>query len=137
MPSLPMAAFIGLVMVLSLPEKKAERAQAFDFFGLATFSLGMIGLQMLLDRSERLDWFASAEIWVEAIASLLGSLSLHRARADHQEHFLRTALFRDRNLVLSTDRVVCRWFRAAAHARLDLADAGGVARAIPSIPPAT
>ncbi|KIF66043.1 MFS transporter [Streptomyces sp. AcH 505] len=100
--SLPMVAFIGLVMVLSLPEKKAERAQAFDFFGLATFSLGMIGLQMLLDRSERLDWFASAEIWVEAIASLLGFYLFIVHVLTTREHFLRTALFRDRNLVLST-----------------------------------
>jgi hypothetical protein len=29
----------------------------FDFFGLATFALGMTGLQLLLDRGERLDWF--------------------------------------------------------------------------------
>jgi len=47
---LPMTGFIFLTMALSLPEKKAEQNQPFDFFGLATFSLGMIGLQMLLDR---------------------------------------------------------------------------------------
>ncbi len=30
----------------------------------------MIGLQMLLDRGERLEWFNSTEIWAEAIASV-------------------------------------------------------------------
>jgi len=62
--------FIFLAMALSLPEKRAEQNAPFDFFGLATFSLGMIGLQMLLDRSERLEWFDSTEIWAEAIASV-------------------------------------------------------------------
>ena len=52
-----------------------SRHPPFDFFGLATFSLGMIGLQMLLDRGERLEWFDSAEIWAEAAASVLGFYS--------------------------------------------------------------
>ena len=85
--SLPMAGFIFLAMALSLPEKRAEQNPPFDFFGLATFSLGMIGLQMLLDRGERLEWFASAEIWAEAIASVLGFYLYHRARPDHEGAF--------------------------------------------------
>ena len=48
--SLPMTALIFLVMAFSLREKRAERNPPFDFFGLAIFSVGMIGLQMLLDR---------------------------------------------------------------------------------------
>jgi DHA2 family multidrug resistance protein len=42
--SLPMAGFIFLAMTLSLPEKRAEQNPPFDFFGLATFSIGLIGL---------------------------------------------------------------------------------------------
>src|SRR5206468_12771999 len=48
--SLPTTGFIFLTVALSLPEKRAERNPPFDFFGLATISLGMTGLQMLLDR---------------------------------------------------------------------------------------
>ena len=69
---LPMTGFIFLAIALSLPERKAEQKPPFDFFAWPAFSLGIIGLQMLLDRGERLEWFASAEIWLEAIASLLG-----------------------------------------------------------------
>jgi DHA2 family multidrug resistance protein len=69
--SLPMTGFISLTVALLLPEKRAERSPPFDFFGLVTFSLGMVGLQMLLDRGERLEWFDSTEIRVEAIASVL------------------------------------------------------------------
>src|SRR5580704_10334633 len=100
--SLPMSGFIFLAVGLSLPEKKAEQNPPFDFFGWATFSLGMIGLQMLLDRGERLEWFASAEIWVEAIASVLGFnlYIVHILTA--KAHFLNKALFKDHNFVLST-----------------------------------
>jgi DHA2 family multidrug resistance protein len=100
--SLPMTGFIFLTMALSLPEKRVERNQPFDFFGLATFSLGMIGLQMLLDRGERLEWFASTEIWIEAVASVLGFYLFIVHVLTTKVHFLRTALFKDRNLVLST-----------------------------------
>jgi DHA2 family multidrug resistance protein len=100
--SLPMTGFIFLAMALLLREKRAERNQPFDFFGLATFSLGMIGLQMILDRSERLEWFASAEIWAEAVASVLGFYLFIVHVLTTKVHFLHTALFKDRNLVLST-----------------------------------
>jgi MFS transporter, DHA2 family, multidrug resistance protein len=99
--SLPMAAFSFAAMALLLREKRGERNQPFDFFGLATFSLGMIGLQMLLDRGERLEWFAATEIWVEAIASVLGFYLFIVHVLTTETHFLRTALFKDRNLVVS------------------------------------
>jgi DHA2 family multidrug resistance protein len=99
--SLPMTGFIFLTVALSLPEKRAEQNPPFDFFGLAAFSLGMIGLQMLLDRGERLEWFASAEIWAEAIASALGFylFIVHVLTTD--VHFLNKALFKDRNFIVS------------------------------------
>jgi DHA2 family multidrug resistance protein len=99
--SLPMTAFIFLAMALSLPEKRAEQNPSFDFFGLATFSLGMIGLQMLLDRGERLEWFASPEIWVEASASVLGFYLFIVHVMTRDEHFLNKALLKNRNFILS------------------------------------
>jgi MFS transporter, DHA2 family, multidrug resistance protein len=100
--SLPMAGFIFLVTALSLPEKRAEQNPPFDFFGLATFLLGMIGLQMVLDRGERLEWFGSAEIWVEAIVSMLGFYLFIVHVLTTNVHFLDKALFKDRNFVIST-----------------------------------
>jgi DHA2 family multidrug resistance protein len=99
--SLPMTGFISLTVALLLPEKRAERSPSFDFFGLATFSLGMIGLQTLLDRGERLEWFDSTEIWIEAIASVLGFylFIVHVMTTD--VHFFHKALFKDRNFILS------------------------------------
>jgi DHA2 family multidrug resistance protein len=100
--SLPLAGFIFVGMTFWLPEKKAEANPPFDFLGLAFFFLGLLGLQALLDRGERLEWFNSAEIWVEATSAVVG-FSLYLAHvAARKTHFLSKALFGDRNFVLST-----------------------------------
>jgi DHA2 family multidrug resistance protein len=100
--SVPLAGFIFLVIALSVPEKKAEQNPPFDFFGAATLTLGMVGLQMTLDRGERLEWFASPEIWAEAVASALGFYLFAVHVLTKQTHFLNKALLKDRNFVLST-----------------------------------
>jgi len=100
--SLPMVGFIFLAMALALPEKKAEHQGFFDFFGFTTFSLGMIGIQLMLDRGERLDWFGSTEIWAEAIASGVGFYLFSVHVLTRKAHFFDKGLFRDRNFVLST-----------------------------------
>ncbi|MBV8590899.1 MAG: MFS transporter [Acetobacteraceae bacterium] len=100
--SLAMAAFIFLAMALSLPEKRPAQTPSFDFFGLTTFSMGTVGLQMLLDRGERMEWFDSPEIWVEAAASVLGFYLFLVHILTSKAHFLDNALFGDRNFVLST-----------------------------------
>ncbi len=100
--SLPIAAFIFLAMELFLPEKRAEKKIPFDFFGLAALSLGVMGLQTMLDRGERMEWFNSAEIWAEAAVSALGFYLYLVHVWTTKDHFLDKALFRDRNFVLST-----------------------------------
>jgi DHA2 family multidrug resistance protein len=100
--SLPITAFIFLVMEFMLPEKRAEPNPPLDFFGLTTFTVGVIGLQMLLDRGERMEWFNSAEIWAEAAASALGFYLYLVHVLTTKDHFLNKGLFRDRNFVLST-----------------------------------
>lgn len=100
--SLPLSVFIFLVLTLLLAEKKSEKSPSFDFFGVGTFTLGMIGLQMLLDRGERLDWFASPEIWLEAVAGAVGLYLFVVHVLTAKVHFLNKNLFKDRNFVLST-----------------------------------
>ncbi|WP_248744960.1 DHA2 family efflux MFS transporter permease subunit [Pseudomonas sp. MWU12-2037] len=100
--SVPLSLFIFLVVTFLLPEKKAEKRPPFDFFGFGSFTLGMIGLQMLLDRGERLEWFDSLEIWLEALACALGLYLFVVHVLTAKVHFLSKGLFRDRNFVLST-----------------------------------
>lgn len=96
------SGLVFLAMGLSLGEMEAEKNAPFDFFGLATLSLGMVGLQMVLDRGERLDWFAANEIRLEAIGAALGFCLYAVHILTTRAHFLDKALFRDRNFVLST-----------------------------------
>ena len=98
---LPIAGFVFLAMSFSLPEKRAEHNPPFDFFGWTTLSVGIIGLQMMFDRGERLEWFNSTEIWAEAIASALGFYLFLVHVLTSRAHFLDKALFKDRNFVLS------------------------------------
>ncbi|MDB5982401.1 MAG: putative efflux pump protein [Pseudomonas sp.] len=100
--SLPISAFIFIVVAFLLPEKKAEKSPPFDFFGVGSFTVGMIAIQMLIDRGERLDWFDSPEVWVEAVAGALGLylFAVHVLTA--KVHFLNKNLLKDRNFVLST-----------------------------------
>jgi DHA2 family multidrug resistance protein len=100
--SLPLTGFIFLAATFLLGEQKAQKNPPFDFFGLASISACLIGLQMLLDRGERMEWFNSAEIWTDGIAAVLG-ISFYLAHiAAAKGHFLDKALFKDRNFVLST-----------------------------------
>lgn len=100
--SLPIAIGIFLVVALCLHEKKAPQSAPFDFFGFAAFSVGIAGLQMLLDRGERLEWFASTEIRVEAIAASLGCYLYLMHALTRKNHYLNTTVFRDRNFSVAT-----------------------------------
>lgn len=100
--SLPIAAFILLAVALSVAEQKARHSPPFDFFGAGTLTLGMIGLQMAFDRGERLEWFASPEIWLEAVASVLGFYFFIVHVLTTPSHFFDKALLKNRNFVVSS-----------------------------------
>ncbi|MEI2733550.1 MAG: DHA2 family efflux MFS transporter permease subunit [Rhodoblastus sp.] len=88
------AVVFGLLAVLT--ESKTQQMR-FDWFGFATLSLAVGALQMMLDRGQLIDWFASTEIVVEAaLAALALYLFLvHMATADRP--FIDPHLFADRN----------------------------------------
>ncbi|MCU0121747.1 DHA2 family efflux MFS transporter permease subunit [Pseudomonas sp. B2M1-30] len=100
--SLPLTAYIFMVVSLLLAEKKADPRPSFDFFGFGSFTLGMIGLQMLLDRGARMDWFDSPEIWIEALACGLGLYLFSVHVLTRKAHFINKGLFADRNFLCST-----------------------------------
>jgi DHA2 family multidrug resistance protein len=49
------------------------RRVRFDTFGFVTLSIAIGALQMLLDRGEQNDWFASMETWIELVLMLLAA----------------------------------------------------------------
>src|SRR5512143_2085130 len=81
--------FGALAFVLSLAyvrnSRYARRVEAVDWTGLALLALGIGMLQTMLERGERLDWFASREIVTYAV---VGGLSLasfvwHELHTEH------------------------------------------------------
>jgi len=93
-------AFIGTSLFLS--ESKRNASEKLDWLGFGALSVALIALQMLLDRGEEKDWFASGEIWIEAIiaASAFYVFLVHTFTT--AQPFVRPALFRDRNFVAGT-----------------------------------
>lgn len=91
-------ALIGILAFV--PETPRDQRRGFDFFGFALLSLAIAALQLMLDRGESQDWFASTEIVVEAVLAglFLYMFLVHMFTA--REPFLEPALFRDRNLAV-------------------------------------
>ncbi len=91
-------AFFSILTVV--PETPRGRDRPFDMSGFILLSLGIAFLQLMLDRGQRNDWFASPEIVIEAcIMGLAFYLYLaHSATTRHP--FLDPALLRDRNFVM-------------------------------------
>ncbi len=86
--------FLGLSTFLS--ESKITKLP-FDWFGFATMSLFIGGLQMMLDRGEQLDWFSSTEIVLEAALAGLSLYLFLVHTATSERPFIDPKMFKDRN----------------------------------------
>jgi DHA2 family multidrug resistance protein len=73
----------------------------FDMFGFVTLSVAIGALQMLLDRGEQNDWFASAETWIELGLTMLTLAYFigHTLTRPAGESFVDFRLLKNRNYV--------------------------------------
>jgi MFS transporter, DHA2 family, multidrug resistance protein len=90
---------LGILLFLG---RRADRplARRLDWLGFATLGLGIGAMQLFLDRGERLDWFASREIQVEAALCVLGFYLFAAHSLSAHDPFIDLALFRDRNFMI-------------------------------------
>jgi DHA2 family multidrug resistance protein len=95
--NLPIGALCFLGMVAYLPDSKPTVGARLDWLGFATLSIAIGALQILLDRGETQDWFASGEILIEAVigCSALYLFLVHTFTT--KRPFVQPSLFRDRN----------------------------------------
>ena len=72
------------------------------WFGFMFLAFAVSGLQLMLDRGERLDWFGSTEIIIEAMVALLAFylFVVHVLTTDRP--FLQPHLLRDRNYAVGS-----------------------------------
>jgi len=93
-------AFLGILFFVA--ESRNANAPRLDFFGFLALALGIGGLQMMLDRGQQKDWFASTEIWVEAAIAAVGFYWTVVQTATAKQPFISRALLRDKNFVVAT-----------------------------------
>jgi DHA2 family multidrug resistance protein len=90
--------FIGIASLVH--DHGTQRRRPFDLTGFALLGLSLAALQLMLDRGEHLDWFASPEIIGEAVVACLCLVMFVLHMATSEQPFLEPGLFEDRNLVL-------------------------------------
>jgi len=104
----------GLLALLGslafVPETQRHPGRRLDWFGFLTLALGIGALQMMLDRGQRLDWFASGEIIVLACLGVLGLylFAVHSVTA--RDPFLDPRLIASRKFFLSLLLISCYGF---------------------------
>ena len=88
---------LSFVGILSAMSETVIRKSRFDFFGFSALSIGIGALQLMLDRGQLKDWFASTEIWIEAgVAGTSLYLFVVHMLTTTKPPFVSTALFKDR-----------------------------------------
>ena len=98
--NLPFGVLAWLGLSAFLQESPLDRQRRFDLPGFTLLSLGIGALQMMLDRGESLDWFASAEVVTEAVLCVLALYLFTVHIFTHEHPFIEPGLLRDRNFAL-------------------------------------
>lgn len=98
--NLPLGVATIAGLLAWLPETPLERERRFDLAGFAFLAIALASLQLMLDRGESLDWFASREIVLEAVLAALGLYLFVAHALTHPAPFVSPSLFVDRNFVV-------------------------------------
>lgn len=96
--NLPVGILAFLGIFFTLPDQD-HRPRRFDFLGFILLSLAVGALQLMLDRGERLDWFAAPEIWIELGLTLSALWAFIIQIRTAPTPFLDPHIFKDRNFV--------------------------------------
>lgn len=100
--NLPVGLLALVGTAIFVPETRREPGKRLDWFGFLALAAGIGALQLMLDRGERLDWFESPEIVVEAWIAALGLYLFVAHILTTSNPFLAPRLFADRNYVVGT-----------------------------------
>lgn len=93
-------SLVSLLILLSLlPDGLRQGQRRFDMQGFLMLTVSVGALQLMINRGEREDWFASTEIIVEAAIAVTGFYMFVVHLFFARQPFLNLALFKDRNYV--------------------------------------
>jgi MFS transporter, DHA2 family, multidrug resistance protein len=95
--NLPFGILATLGLLFFMPKSYGNFALKFDWIGFGVLSLGIGGIQMMLDRGQDQDWFSSREIITEAVLGGLGAYLFIVHMLTAKKPFIPPVLFTDRN----------------------------------------
>lgn len=100
--NLPVGVLSVLLAAWTVPDTP-RRAREMDWPGLIFMMLAVGGLQFMLDRGNRYDWFASPMIQITAAISLVGFLGfVIHSFTPREHHLFNLKIFLDRNFATSS-----------------------------------
>ncbi|HEY1934680.1 MAG TPA: DHA2 family efflux MFS transporter permease subunit [Acetobacteraceae bacterium] len=105
--NLPFGILAITGLLIFLPKSTPRSELKFDWTGFAVLAMGVGAVQLLLDRGQKLDWFSSREIIIEAVLASLGLYLFVVHMFTAERPFLPPGLFKDRNFVAGVSMVFC------------------------------
>ncbi len=132
--NLPFGLLATTGLMLFMPRAEPRSGMRFDWIGFAVLSLGIGGIQLMLDRGQDQDWFTSREIMVEAVLGGLGVYLFIVHMFTGRRPFIPPALFTDRNfaagvammfaagtILVSSSSLMAPWLQNLANYPVDSA----------------
>ncbi|MDR3534288.1 MAG: DHA2 family efflux MFS transporter permease subunit, partial [Rhodopila sp.] len=95
--NLPFGILATLGLLFFMPRSFGNFNLRFDWIGFGVLSLGIGGLQMMLDRGQDQDWFTSKEVITEGVLGALGVYLFVVHMITAKKPFIPPVLFKDRN----------------------------------------
>jgi DHA2 family multidrug resistance protein len=96
--NLPIGVVCVAILWFLLPSRPIAKRR-FDMFGFSMLSLGIAGLQLMLDRGQGEDWLGSTEIWVEMLIAVIAIWMFVVHMATAKQPMFDREIWKDRNLV--------------------------------------
>jgi MFS transporter, DHA2 family, multidrug resistance protein len=126
--NLPFGILATLGLAFFMPRSFGNGSLRFDWIGFGVLSLGIGGLQMMLDRGQVQDWFTSTEVIAEAMIGGLGIYLFTVHMITTEKPFIPRALFKDRNfaaglalmfaigtILVSSSSLMAPWLQSLAN----------------------
>lgn len=99
--NLPIGVLVVAGLLASIPRTNANTKIRFDALGFFLLATAISCTQLVLDRGETLDWYASGEIWMETVIAALALYLFIVQLMTKKDPFLPPRLFTDRNFLVS------------------------------------
>jgi DHA2 family multidrug resistance protein len=132
--NLPFGILATLGLIFFMPHTEPRSGMRFDWIGFGVLSLGIGGIQLMLDRGQTEDWFTSREIIVEAVLGGLGIYLFIVHMMTARRPFIPPSLFKDRNfsagvammfaagtILVSSSSLMAPWLQNLANYPVDAA----------------